>query len=93
MSFLTWILLGFVLGFVANRIVDDMRQGVAMNLVVGGVGAVVAGWLFETYGMSGTEGWSLYSMLIASAGAILLLVAFNSSEWRWGAVRSRIRQQ
>ena len=42
------------------------------------IGAVVGGWLFHMFGMSGVTGFNLYSMLVAVAGAIVVLVLYHA---------------
>jgi uncharacterized membrane protein YeaQ/YmgE (transglycosylase-associated protein family) len=49
-----------------------------MDIVLGIVGAVIGGWLFNTFGMAGVVGFNLYSFLLALIGASLLLVAFHT---------------
>jgi uncharacterized membrane protein YeaQ/YmgE (transglycosylase-associated protein family) len=46
---------------------------------LGVVGAVVGGWLFNTFGMAGVSGLNLYSLLVAVLGAVVVLVAYHAS--------------
>lgn len=49
-------------------------KGLLTNIVVGIVGAVLGGWLFNQFGSAGVTGFNVYSLLVAVVGAIILLV-------------------
>lgn len=78
MSFLAWIVLGLIAGFIASKIVNKTGEGVIMDIVLGIVGAVVGGWLFNTFGHIGVTGINLYSILVAVVGAIIVLVIYHA---------------
>ncbi|MDR3412600.1 MAG: GlsB/YeaQ/YmgE family stress response membrane protein [Formivibrio sp.] len=78
MSLLAWIVLGLIAGFIANKIVKGKGQGVVLDMVLGIVGAVFGGWIFKMLGMRGVAGFSLYSLLVAVVGAVLLLVVYHA---------------
>ena len=78
MSFLVWIVLGLVAGFIASKIVNKKGEGLFLDVVLGIVGAVVGGWLFGLFGASGVTGVNLYSLLVAVAGAIVVLFAYHA---------------
>ncbi len=78
MSFLAWIVLGLLAGFIASKIVNKTGEGVLLDIILGIVGAVVGGWLFNTFGHSGVTGLNLYSLLVAVIGAIVILVAYHA---------------
>jgi uncharacterized membrane protein YeaQ/YmgE (transglycosylase-associated protein family) len=73
MSILAWIFLGLIAGFIASRIVDSHGQGVALDVVLGIVGALVGGFLFHLIGASGAYGFNLWSLCVATIGAIVVL--------------------
>jgi uncharacterized membrane protein YeaQ/YmgE (transglycosylase-associated protein family) len=50
MSYLAWIVLGLVAGFLGSKIVNKTGEGILLDIVLGIVGAVVGGWLFNTFG-------------------------------------------
>lgn len=77
MSFIAWIVMGLVAGFIASQVVSGSGQGLILNIVLGVIGAVVGGWLFNTFGAAGVTGFNLYSLLVAVAGAVVLLVVFR----------------
>jgi uncharacterized membrane protein YeaQ/YmgE (transglycosylase-associated protein family) len=74
MSFIAWIVLGLIAGFIASKIVNKAGDGMLVDIVLGIVGSVVGGWLFQTFGMPGVTGVNLYSILVAVVGAIVALL-------------------
>jgi uncharacterized membrane protein YeaQ/YmgE (transglycosylase-associated protein family) len=77
MSFIAWIVLGLIAGFIASKIVNKNGEGFLLDIVLGIVGAVVGGWLFRAVGMSGVTGINIYSLIVAVVGAIVFLVAYH----------------
>jgi uncharacterized membrane protein YeaQ/YmgE (transglycosylase-associated protein family) len=78
MSFIAWIVLGLIAGFIASKIVNKSGEGMILDIILGIVGAVVGGYLFQTFGMAGVTGVNLYSILVAVVGAILFLVIYHA---------------
>jgi uncharacterized membrane protein YeaQ/YmgE (transglycosylase-associated protein family) len=78
MSFIAWIVLGLVAGFIASKIVNKSGEGFLLDIVLGVVGAVVGGYLFQTFGMAGVSGVNLYSILVAVIGAVVVLVIYHA---------------
>ena len=78
MSFLAWIILGLIAGFIGSKIVNKRGEGVFLDIILGIVGAVVGGWLFSMFGANGVTGLNLYSILVAIVGAILVLVVYHA---------------
>jgi uncharacterized membrane protein YeaQ/YmgE (transglycosylase-associated protein family) len=78
MSILAWIVLGLIAGFVASKIVNKTGEGVVMDIVLGVVGAVAGGWLFNRFGEPGVTGLNLWSILVAVFGAVILLVLYHA---------------
>jgi uncharacterized membrane protein YeaQ/YmgE (transglycosylase-associated protein family) len=77
MSFVAWIVLGLIAGFIASKVVNKSGEGFLLDIVLGIVGAVVGGWLFRSAGMSGVTGLNIYSLVVAVLGAILFLLAYH----------------
>ena len=77
MSFLSWILLGLVAGFIGSKIVNKRGEGLLLDIVLGVVGAVAGGWLFNLVGAGGVTGLNLYSLLVAVAGAVVVLILYH----------------
>jgi uncharacterized membrane protein YeaQ/YmgE (transglycosylase-associated protein family) len=78
MSFLAWIILGLIAGFIGSKLVNKRGEGVVLDIVLGIVGAFVGGWLFNTFGSAGVTGLNLYSMLVAVIGAVVVLVIYHA---------------
>ena|ERR1700687_1839456 len=76
MSFLAWIVLGLVAGFIGSKIVNKTGEGILLDIVLGIVGAVVGAWLFNTFGEAGVTGLNLYSLLVAVVGGVVFLVLY-----------------
>ena len=50
MGFIVWLIIGGVVGWLASLIMrTDAQQGVLLNIVVGIVGAFIAGLIFGHY--------------------------------------------
>jgi len=77
MSFIAWIVLGLIAGFIASKIINKTGEGLIRDILLGVVGAVLGGWLFRTFGMPGVTGLNLYSLLVAVVGAIVFLVVYH----------------
>lgn len=74
MSILGWIIIGGVAGWLASLIMNTgASQGIIGNIVVGIIGAFIGGFLFSLIGDGGLGGFSLYSLLVATIGAVALL--------------------
>jgi len=78
MSIIGWIVLGLIAGFIASKIVNKTGEGVLLDIVLGIVGAVAGGFLFNAVGEAGVTGFNLWSMFVAIAGAVVLLVAYHA---------------
>lgn len=86
MSIIAWIVLGLISGFIASKIVNKRGDGVFLDIILGIIGAVVGGWLFNTFGMSGVSGVNIYSLLVAVVGAVVVLVIYHAITGRTSRV-------
>lgn len=78
MSFLAWIVLGLIAGFIGSKIVNNSGQGLVVDILLGVVGAVVGGFLFNQFGQPGVSGVNLYSLLVAVVGAVIVLWLYHA---------------
>jgi uncharacterized membrane protein YeaQ/YmgE (transglycosylase-associated protein family) len=78
MSFLAWIILGLIAGFIGSKLVNSRGEGLVLDIVLGIVGAFVGGWLFTAFGMHGVTGLNVYSMVVAVIGAVVVLVLYHA---------------
>ena len=77
MGILSWIVLGLIAGFIGSKIVNRQGQGFWLDIGLGIVGAIVGGYLFSLFGKEGVTGLNLYSVLVAIAGAVVVLLLYN----------------
>jgi len=82
MSILAWIVLGLIAGFIASKIYVGTGQGILMDIVLGIIGAVVGGYLFDVIGQTGITGFNIWSMLVAIVGAVLVLWIYHAVSGR-----------
>jgi len=89
MNVIVWLVVGGVIGWLASMVMKtDKQQGILLNVVVGIVGAVVAGWVISPLVGAGTinqGNFSLPSLVVSFVGAVILLAVVNL--FRRGAVR------
>jgi uncharacterized membrane protein YeaQ/YmgE (transglycosylase-associated protein family) len=78
MSIIGWIILGLIAGFIASKIVNKTGQGFLLDAVLGIVGAIVGGFIFDALGGIGITGFNLYSMIVATIGAIIVLWIYHA---------------
>lgn len=71
-SFIGWILIGLIAGWLAGKIARGRGFGCLANVILGLIGAVLGGWIFTKLGIFG-GGW-LYSLAAATIGAVLLVL-------------------
>ena len=89
MGIIIWLIVGGVVGWLASLIMrTDGQQGIVLNVVVGIVGAFLAGWFISPMVGVGTinqNNFSLASVLVSLVGAVILLAIVNL--FRRGSVR------
>ncbi|MBS0410279.1 MAG: GlsB/YeaQ/YmgE family stress response membrane protein [Proteobacteria bacterium] len=78
MSILAWLVVGLIAGFIASKIINKRGEGVIMDIVLGVVGAIVGGFIFNFFGHSAPTGINLYSIFVAVIGAIVVLLAYHA---------------
>lgn len=81
MNIIIWLIVGGLIGWIASLIMrTDAQQGIALNVVVGIVGALVAGFVLTPLlgrGTINTGDFSLAGLFVSLVGSILLLGAVN----------------
>lgn len=79
MNFILWIVFGAIAGWIASLITGtDARQGWLMNIILGIIGAFVGGFLANLLGLSGVNGFNIYSLLVAIVGAVVLVWVYSA---------------
>lgn len=78
-----WIVLGGLAGWIASKFVGvDKDQGIIGNIIVGIIGALLGGWVFNLVGGSGVSGFNIWSFFVALVGAVIVLFI-------WKAIRQK----
>ena len=67
------VVIGGLAGLIAKAIMKE-EGGLIKNIIVGILGALLGGWLFETFGADGfgDASW-VWSLLVAVVGAVILI--------------------
>ena len=78
MGILAWLVLGLIAGFIASKIVNHRGSGILLDIVLGVVGAMVGGFLFSFFGAAPVTGFNLYSALVATVGAVVVLFIYHA---------------
>jgi uncharacterized membrane protein YeaQ/YmgE (transglycosylase-associated protein family) len=79
MSILAWIVLGLIAGAIAKAIMPGKDPGgIIVTILLGIVGAFLGGFLGNMVAGTGLNGYSLWSILLAVCGAILLLWIYRA---------------
>lgn len=77
MNILCWIALGALAGWLAGLIMGWQDGSWLVHVLLGVLGAAIGGFAASALGLGGVTGLNLYSLLIAVAGACLLLGLYN----------------
>jgi uncharacterized membrane protein YeaQ/YmgE (transglycosylase-associated protein family) len=73
MGILLWIILGAVAGWLAS-IITQSSHGLLQDIVLGIIGGFIGGLIMNLLGGTGVTGFNVYSLLVASAGAVVLIL-------------------
>lgn len=84
MSFISWIILGALAGWIASLIAGTNRQqGCLTDIIVGIVGAFLGGFIFDLLDAGPTvSGFNLPSLFVAVVGAVILLFIVKAIQRR-----------
>ena len=84
MSILSWIIVGLIAGFLAGQVMRGGGYGVIGDIIVGVLGGLLGGWIGTTFLNidAGVSGINLESILVAFAGAVLLIVILRMAGGR-----------
>jgi len=78
MSIIGWMLVGAISGFIASRVVDKKGRGIIPDILLGIVGACLGGLVFKELAAEAVMRPSLYSIVVAIVGAILVLFVYHA---------------
>jgi uncharacterized membrane protein YeaQ/YmgE (transglycosylase-associated protein family) len=82
MSIFVWLVVGLIAGWIGSMIVNRQGKGLVLDLVLGIIGAVVGGFVFNLFGHAGVTGINLYSILVAVVGAVIVLAIYHMTVGR-----------
>jgi uncharacterized membrane protein YeaQ/YmgE (transglycosylase-associated protein family) len=80
-NLIVWLIVGGIIGWLASMMMrTDAQQGLFLNIIVGIVGAALAGWFISP--LIGTPSindgsFSIGSLLVSLVGAVILLAIVN----------------
>lgn len=81
MNILIWLIVGGVIGWLASILMGtNGQQGIVLNVVVGIIGAMIAGWLISPMVGVGTinqNNFSAPALMVSFGGAVVLLAAVS----------------
>src|ERR671917_577349 len=78
MGIISWIVVGLIAGALAKLVLPgDDPGGIIVTTLIGMVGAIVGGFVFGIFGGTGATGFNVWSILVATVGAIVLLLIYR----------------
>ena len=78
MGLIAWIVVGLIAGLLAKWIMPgDDPGGIIVTILIGMAGALVGGFIVGLLGGTGATGFSIWSILVATLGAIILLALYR----------------
>lgn len=89
MDWISWIVVGLIAGFLAKIVMPGARDepsGWIGTILLGIVGAVVGGWIWNYFNHTGATGINLPSILVALVGAIVVIGLLRLFDRRGTAV-------
>jgi len=77
-SILSWIVVGLIAGVLGKLIMPgDDPGGFIVTILLGIVGAFVGGFVVSLFGGIGVTGFNIWTILVATLGAVILLSAYR----------------
>jgi len=78
MNVISWIVLGLVAGFLGSTLVNKRGEGMFIDIILGIIGALVGGLLFNMVGSSGVNGFNIWSLFVAVIGSVVSLLLWHA---------------
>lgn len=79
MGIIGWIVIGALAGWLASMITgNNEKMGAGLNILVGIIGGFVGGLVMNLIGGHGVTGFNVWSLLVATLGAVILLLIVNA---------------
>ena len=78
MGILSWIAMGLIVGAIAKLIMPGKDPGgFIITILLGIAGAFLGGWIGSRLGIGTVDAFNLKSVLIATGGAIVILILYR----------------
>jgi uncharacterized membrane protein YeaQ/YmgE (transglycosylase-associated protein family) len=78
MEIISWVVVGLIAGLLARWIMPGSGPaGFVITALIGMAGASIAGFIVRLLGGAGATGFNVWSILIATLGAIILLFVYG----------------
>ena len=72
MGIIAWIVVGLIAGWLAGKVMKGSGYGPLMDIILGMLGGIVGGWIFNLLGIWPTSGL-IGSIIVAFVGAVILI--------------------
>lgn len=72
MNILIWIIFGALAGWLASIFMKN-DSSTLEDIVLGVIGAFVGGFVMNFFGQPGVTGFNLYSIIVATLGAVIVI--------------------
>lgn len=78
MGIISWVVVGLIAGLLAKWFMPGTGPGgFIVTILIGMAGASIGGFVIRLFGGAGATGFNVWSILVATVGAILLLVLYD----------------
>ncbi len=75
---ISWIIIGIIAGILGKLIMPGRDPGgFLITVVIGMAGAVIGGFVLRLLGGAGVTGFNLWSIVVATLGAVILLAIYR----------------
>jgi uncharacterized membrane protein YeaQ/YmgE (transglycosylase-associated protein family) len=78
LSFIAWIVIGLVIGFIGSKILNKTGRSLGRDCLIGIVGAFISGFLANLLGKPGGSGLDIYSLVVAAVGAAVFMIVYHA---------------
>ena len=78
MGLLSWVIVGGIAGLLAQYLMGEGGGGCIVTVFLGIIGAFVGGMMMSFFGVGGIDGLSIWSIIVATIGAVVVLAVFRT---------------